>query len=57
MFFPLAAATCGPSESACTGTTMIASTPALMNWSTWLACVATSRLAEFHRTSMSFALA
>ena len=35
----LAAATCGASESACTGTTMIASTPWLIIESIWLAWV------------------
>jgi hypothetical protein len=53
----LADATCGASESACTGTTMIAATPWLIRESTWLAWVETSLLAEFHTSSMSLALA
>ena len=53
----LADGTCGPSESACTGTTMMASTPWLIIESTWLAWVDTSRLAEFHTSSMLLALA
>ena len=53
----LAAATCGPSESACTGTTMMASTPWLISESTWLAWVDTSRFAEFQTSSMLLALA
>ena len=44
-------------ESAWTGTTMIASTFALTYWSIWLACVLTSRLAEFQSRSMLLALA
>ena len=53
----LAEATCGPSESACTGTTMMASTPWLISESTWLAWVDTSRLAEFQTSSMLLSLA
>ena len=53
----LADATCGPSESACTGTTMMALTPWLISESTWLAWVDTSRLAEFQTSSMLLSLA
>ena len=53
----LAASTWGPRESAWTGTTMIASTPASVYWATWSAWVAMSRLALFHCRSMPSALA
>ena len=52
-----AVATCGPSESAWIGTTMMASTPWLTIESTWLAWVDTSRLAEFQTNSMLLSLA
>jgi len=55
MWALLAAAICGPSESACTGTMMMASTFWLTSWSTWLAWVETSPPAEFQSNWMLLA--